>query len=68
MAELKFYTLNEAAEILSVTRRTVYNYVKAGKLHAGKAGGIWRVSEEDIRRFAQGDAPADQSEAETEKK
>ena len=38
MAELKVYTLEEVCEILSITKRTVYNYIKAGKLPAVKMG------------------------------
>ena len=46
MADIKVYTLDEVAEILKVTKRTLYNYVKAGKLPAVKMGKYWRVSGE----------------------
>ena len=38
MAEIRVYTLEEVCTILSITKRTVYNYIKAGKLHAFKMG------------------------------
>lgn len=51
MAEIKVYTLDEIAEIMKVTRRTVYSYVKSGKLHAVKFGKYWKVTEENFREF-----------------
>lgn len=51
MADIKVYTLDEVADILKVTKRTLYNYVKAGKLPAVKIGKYWRVSEESLQTF-----------------
>ena len=51
MADIKVYTLEEVADILKVTRRTLYTYVKSGKLRAVKMGKYWRVSEEALRAF-----------------
>ena len=51
MADIKVYTLDEVAEILKVTKRTLYNYVKAGTLHAVKMGKYWRVPEENLQAF-----------------
>ncbi len=51
MADIKVYTLDEVAEILKVTKRTLYNYVKAGTLHAVKMGKYWRVPEESLQAF-----------------
>jgi excisionase family DNA binding protein len=52
MAEIKrVYTLDEVAEIMQVTKRTLYNYIKAGSLHAVKMGKYWRVSEENLQAF-----------------
>lgn len=36
---LKLYDLSEVANILGVTHRTVWNYVKAGKIPAKMVGG-----------------------------
>lgn len=57
MAELKVYTLEEVCEILSITKRTVYNYIKAGNLHAFKMGKYWRVTEENLRAFIETGTP-----------
>ena len=42
---IRVYTLDEVAEVLKITRRTLYTYVKEGKLKAVKIGREWRVSE-----------------------
>lgn len=51
MNTIKVYTLEEVAEILQLTRRTLYNYIKDGKLKAVKIGKYWRVSEEVLQQF-----------------
>ena len=48
--ELKLYTLREVEEILKVTQRTLYTYIKEGKLKATKAGN-WRVKHSDLMEF-----------------
>jgi len=51
MGEIKIYTLKEVEEILKVTQRTLYNYIKTGKLKAVKTGKSWRVTHESLQRF-----------------
>lgn len=48
---IRVYTLDEVAEVLKITRRTLYTYVKAGKLKAVKIGREWRVSEDALQDF-----------------
>lgn len=48
MAELKVYTIKETAELLKVTTRSIYSYIKSGKLHAVKIGTQWRITQKDI--------------------
>lgn len=50
-SDLTLYTVKEVAIILKVTYRTVWNYIKAGKLKAGKIGREWKVAETDLREF-----------------
>ena len=57
MAELKVYTLDEVCDILKVTKRTIYSYIKADKLHAVKMGNYWRVSEENLKAFIETGTP-----------
>lgn len=51
MAEITVYTLDEVADILKVTKRTLYTYVKEGKLPAVKMGKYWRVSADALQGF-----------------
>lgn len=51
MKELKVYTIDEVVELLHVTRRTVYSYIKDGKLKAVKIGKYWRVTQENLEEF-----------------
>lgn len=51
MTEIKVYALDEVADILKVTRRTVYTYIKTGKLKAAKIGKYWRVTQESLQEF-----------------
>ena len=48
---IRVYTLDEVAEVLKITRRTLYTYVKEGKLKAVKIGHEWRVSETALQDF-----------------
>lgn len=51
MTDIVLYTLEEVAEILKLTRRTLYTYIKEGKLQAVKIGKYWRVSEAGLKEF-----------------
>ena len=51
MADIRVYTLDEVAEIMRLTKRTLYSYIKAGTLHAVKVGKYWRVPEESLQAF-----------------
>lgn len=57
MADIKVYTLDEVAEILHITKRTLYSYVKGGTLHAVKFGKYWRVSEDSLQAFIAAGTP-----------
>ena len=57
MADIRVYTLDEVADIMKVTKRTLYNYIKAGALHAVKMGKYWRVSEESLQDFISNGTP-----------
>ena len=52
--DLKLYSVKEIAEICGVSSRTVWNYIKAGKLEAFKVGRQWRVSEAQLKAFVTG--------------
>ena len=48
---MKFYSLTEIAKMLGITRQTALNWVQRGWLRAGKFGRVWRVSEDDLKKF-----------------
>lgn len=48
---IKLYTLQEVANILRVSRQTIYNYVTAKRLNATKYGKEYRVTESDLQDF-----------------
>ena len=50
--QIKLYTTQEVAAILKVHQRTVFRYIKSGKLKAVKIG-TWRIKEEDLNRLIQ---------------
>lgn len=52
----KSYTPAEVAEMLGVSRQTVYNWITAGKLKAHKLGGTFRIKESDLKEFTGGNA------------
>ena len=49
--KMKVYTIEELVEVLQVTRRTIYNYLKDGRLKAVKMGKYWRVTEKQLEEF-----------------
>lgn len=51
IADVKLYTLQEVADVLRVSRQTIYNYLKSGRLHATKYGKEYRVTEEELQEL-----------------
>jgi excisionase family DNA binding protein len=49
-----FYTPEEIAGKLKVSRRSVYHWITSGRLSGVKVGQYWRVSEEDLLGFMKG--------------
>jgi len=46
----KLLTIEEVADILRVSNRTIVRYIESGKLKASKIG-VWRIKESDVRLF-----------------
>lgn len=46
----KLFTIEEVAEILRVSTRSVNRYIETGKLKASKIG-VWRIKEADLNAF-----------------
>lgn len=51
MNDIKVYTTDEVQELLKVTKRTLYNYIKAGQIKAIKMGRNWRITEDALKDF-----------------
>ena len=51
----RLYTLTEIEPILGVSHRTLLDYVGSGKIKAVKIGGKWKVSEENLKAFINGE-------------
>ena len=51
MADIKVYTTDEALEVLKVTRRTLYRYIKAGQIKAIRIGREYRITEDALKDF-----------------
>lgn len=47
----KVYDIKDLAEVLGVTKRTIYNYIKAEQLPAVKIGKRWIVSQAVLDEF-----------------
>lgn len=41
-------TVAEAADVLRYTTRTIYRYIKEGKIPAARIGGQYRISRDDL--------------------
>ncbi len=46
----RLLTIEEVAEILRVSTRSVTRYIESGKLKASKIG-VWRIKESDLHEF-----------------
>ena len=56
MFEVKMYTIKDLTKILNVSPRTLHTYIKEGRLKGAiKLGGKWQISEDNIKRFLQGE-------------
>lgn len=51
MDKIKVYTTDEVLEILQVTKRSLYNYIKADQIKAVKIGREWRITEKALNEF-----------------
>lgn len=52
---ISLYTLTEIEPILGVTHRTLLTYIKDGRIKGIKVGGKWKVSEDNLKKFINGE-------------
>lgn len=53
-ADLKFLTLEEAARMLQISKRTAFRMVHHKTIPAIKVGGQWRIRESEFRKWVEG--------------
>ncbi|MEO7125602.1 MAG: helix-turn-helix domain-containing protein [Nakamurella sp.] len=51
LAEIRFYTVAEVAEVMRVSRMTVYRLVHSGELPAVRVGRSFRVPERTVHNY-----------------
>lgn len=49
--EARFVTVSEVAQLMRVSKMTVYRLIKQGDLPAFRVGRAYRMREEDVRRY-----------------
>ena len=47
----QYYTPQEIAQKLKINVRTIYKWIREGKLNAIKIGDLWRISEGELNRL-----------------
>ena len=52
-------TIDEVADYLRVKKRTVYDWVKKGKIPAVKTVGLWRFRRERIDQWLEHETPVE---------
>ncbi|WP_210123649.1 MULTISPECIES: helix-turn-helix domain-containing protein [unclassified Staphylococcus] len=52
---VKTYTVEEVAEMLGVSARTIREYIRKEKIKAVKVGNKYIISEDNYRKFVNGD-------------
>jgi excisionase family DNA binding protein len=55
MDSIQLYTLRQLSQMLKVTERTMYSYIKDGRLKGQKIGGVWQISQTNLEKFLNGD-------------
>lgn len=51
MDNYKYFTPQEVAKTLKVDVRTIYRWIREGKLNAVKVVDLWRISESELKRL-----------------
>jgi predicted site-specific integrase-resolvase len=55
VAKFKLYSLKELEPILGITRKAMIGYIGTGRLKAVKLGNRWKVSQENLQKFVNGE-------------
>jgi excisionase family DNA binding protein len=55
MTDRQLLSPEQVAERLQISRWTVMDYLRAGKLKGHKVGRLWRIEEQDLEDFLEGE-------------
>jgi acetyl-CoA synthetase len=50
-----YYTPKEISDKLKLNIRTIYKWIREGKVNAVKLGDVWRISESEMQRLLEGE-------------
>jgi excisionase family DNA binding protein len=59
------YTIDQIAKTLDLHPKTVRRFIREGKLKGNKVGGQWRVMENDLKVFMEGEAVSGEIKSES---
>lgn len=48
---MEYFTPEEAAARLKIARRTIYQWLRQGKVKGQKLENLWRISETELKRL-----------------
>ena len=51
MTSAQFHSVEDIAQVLGVTGKTIRRWIEAGKVRALRCGRLWRISDEEFRRL-----------------
>jgi excisionase family DNA binding protein len=63
MAGTQLLSPEQVAERLQVSRWTVMDYLRAGRIKGHKVGRLWRIKEQDLEAFIDSGAAEDRDDA-----
>jgi excisionase family DNA binding protein len=55
MTEQKLLTPDQVAERLQISRVTVMDFLRKGRLKGHRVGRLWRIKEDDLEAFLEGE-------------
>lgn len=54
MNDIKVYTVNDIMDLLKISRKTLYTYIKDEKIKGNKIGNKWIFTEQQVKDFIKG--------------
>jgi excisionase family DNA binding protein len=63
MTDQRLLTPEQVADRLQISRVTVMDYLRKGRLKGHRVGKLWRVKEEDLEAFLEGSTEEDRADA-----